>query len=219
MGDVAQEGRTVLFVSHNMAAVQQLCQYGMVLTEGTVNMYGPIEEAVRSYMQGVETILHGSDLFKRKDRKGSQWLKFTRVAVYDDAGDEVQQAMSGKNVRIRLYYESSREKKNATVNVAFAVKSIQGFLIANLNSLNTGQSRLDIYSKGYFECFWPKFNLRSGSYLCNLFCAVNGEVVDWITNAFDINVEDGDYYGSGKLMARGRGDILIDHSWLSGIWI
>ena len=100
MGDVAHEGRTVLFVSHNMVAVQQLCQHGMVLTEGKLDMYGPIEEAVSSYMQGVQTAVLRTDLSKRTDRKGSQWLKFTRVAVYDDEGYKLQQVMSGQNVHI-----------------------------------------------------------------------------------------------------------------------
>lgn len=216
MENVSQEGRTVLFVSHNMAAVQQLCQSGMVLTGGKLNMHAPIEEAVSSYIKSMEITLLSSDLSKRTDRKGLQWLKFKRVTVYNDDGLELNQLISGQNVHIRFYYTSKREKKSATVHVAFNVRNSQGFPLTNLNSLDSGQSRLDVYSDGYFECFWPKFNLRSGSYFCNLFCSVNGEIVDWIQNAFNIHVEDGDYYGSGKLTGREQGDILINHSWLSG---
>jgi lipopolysaccharide transport system ATP-binding protein len=51
MGDVAKEGRTVLFVSHNMGAVKSLCQWGLHLSEGRLEYSGPIETCVRNYLQ------------------------------------------------------------------------------------------------------------------------------------------------------------------------
>ena len=218
MGDVAKEGRTVLFVSHNMAAVQQLCQRGFVLDGGEVSFAGAIEDVVRSYVSSVQTEARG-DLAKRMDRTGSQWLKFTRVVICDKEGNELNQVMSGQDVHIRFHYRSEREKRNASIHVAFNVRSNQGYLLANLNSVDSGQSMLDIHRTGYFECYWPKFNLRSGTYDCTLFCSVNGEIVDWIRTAFVISVEDGDYYGTGKLTGREQGDFLIDYSWASGVSI
>jgi lipopolysaccharide transport system ATP-binding protein len=216
MGDVASEGRTVLFVSHNMAAVQQLCQSGMVLNDGKLNFHGEIGDAVRSYINDVKIPLLGTDLVKRIDRKGSLWLKFTKVAIYDSKGNELQQVISGQDMLIKLHYESEREMRNVSVLVSFNVRNSQDYLLANLNSVDSGYSLLDIYSKGYFECYWPQFNLRSGSFECNLFCSVNGEIVDWIQSAFIVNVEDGDYYKTGRLIGRDQGDILIAHSWACG---
>ncbi|MEK6558266.1 MAG: ABC transporter ATP-binding protein [Candidatus Margulisiibacteriota bacterium] len=215
MGDVAQEGRTVLFVSHNAAAVQQLCQSGMVLNEGKVNFWGDIRSAINRYVQDVKTI-QTVNLAARRDRQGSQWLKFTKVAIYDSKGNELQQVMSGQDVLIQLHYESEREMRNVSVLVSFNVRSNQGYLLANLNSVDSGHSLLDIYSAGYFECYWPEFNLRSGSYDCNLFCSVNGDIVDWMQSAFIVNVEDGDYYKTGRLISRDQGDVLIAHSWACG---
>ncbi|MEI9478002.1 MAG: ABC transporter ATP-binding protein [Deltaproteobacteria bacterium] len=215
MGDVSKEGRTVLFVSHNMAAVQQLCQSGMVLNAGKVDFLGDIGSAVNHYVQDVKTI-QTVNVAERRDRQGSQWLKFTKVAIYDSEGNELQQVMSGQDVLIQLHYESEREMRNASVDVSFNVRNSQGYRLANLNSVDSGHSLLDIYSEGYFECYWPQFNLRSGSYDCNLFCCVNGEIVDWMQNAFFINVEDGDYHKTGKLIDRGQGDVLIAHSWACG---
>jgi lipopolysaccharide transport system ATP-binding protein len=218
MQDVsAKEGRTVLFVSHNMAAVQQLCQHGMVLTEGRVHIFGRIEEVVRGYMQSVQTSVLMTNLAERTDRNGSQWLKFTRISIYDLEGNELHKVLSGQDICIRFYYESDKNKQKASVLVAFNVKSSQGYLLANLNSVDTGQSIFDIYASGYFECCCPKFRFRSGSYDCNLFCSVNGEVVDWIQSAFIIDVEDGDYYGTGKLLERNQGDVLIDCLWRTGL--
>ncbi len=216
MGDVAKEGRTVLFVSHNMAAVQSLCQQGIMLVKGEISFCGQIEKVVRNYMQSVQETTLGTDLSKRKDRKGSQWLKFNKVAFYDIEGNELKHMMSGQDFRIRFYYLADKEKINASVLVAFNVKTNQGYTLANLNSVDAGQSMHNIYLQGCFECCWPKFPLRSGSYDCTLFCSVNGEIVDWVQNAFRLEVEDGDYYKTGKLIERNQGDILFDHKWASG---
>ena len=215
MGDVAKEGRTVLFVSHNMAAVQQLCQHGFVLDKGEVSFAGAIEDAIGCYVSSAQ-IEPKANLAERKDRTGSQWLKFTTVAIYDSQGNQLQQVMSGQDVHIRFYYESDREKPNASIHIAFNVRNSQGYLLANLNSVDSGQSMLQIDRTGFFECYWPKFNLRSGTYDCTLFCSVNGEIVDWTRSAFSINVEDGDYHGTGRLTSREQGDVLIDYSWASG---
>ena len=78
MGDVAQEGRTVLFVSHNMVAVHQLCQSGIVLKQGIVSFLGDIKNTINQYVQDVRTVV-AVNLAERPDRQGSQWLKFTNV--------------------------------------------------------------------------------------------------------------------------------------------
>ena len=123
--------------------------------------------------------------------------------------------MSGQDISIRLYYESKKEMRNASVFVSFNLRNNQGSLLTNMNSADSGFSRLDIYHVGYFECRWPKFNLRSGEYNCNLFCSVNDQIVDWVQSAFVLNVEDGNFFRTGKLVGS-QGPILVDHSWSWG---
>ena len=212
MDDVSKQGRTILFVSHNMAAIQQLCSKGIVLNEGSMTFCGAIADAISSYISGVKTV-STIDIKKRTDRKGSQWLKFTSVGIYNSEGKELRKAMSGQDIFVRMYYKSVREKQNVSVLASFNIKNSQGYLLTNLNSVDSGQGILNIYENGYFECCWPKFNLKSGNYDCNLFCSVDGEVVDWMQNAFVINVEDGNYFQTGKMIGREQGEILIYHTW------
>jgi lipopolysaccharide transport system ATP-binding protein len=214
MREVATEGRTVLFVSHNMAAVQQLCQRGLMFHQGKLIFCGTIADTVRNYIEYVKTLTL-TEVGKRKDRMGSQWLKFTKVVIYDSEGNEISQVLSGQDIFVRLYYESEKELQNALVFVSFNLRNNQGVLLTNMNSIDSGFGRLDIFRRGYFECQWPKFNLRSGDYDCNLFCSINGDIVDWMQSAFVINVEDGDFFQTGKL-AGAQGEILIHHSWSCG---
>ena len=214
MREVTREGRTVLFVSHNMAAIQQLCQRGLLLHQGKLIFSGTADETVRSYIGQVKT-LTSTELGNRKDRTGTQWLKFMRVGIYDCEGDELRRVMSGQSIFVRLYYESEKEINKALVFVSFNLRNNEGVLLTNMNSVDSGFSRLNIYRRGYFECRWPKFNFRAGEYDCNLFCSVNGEIVDWMQSAFIINVEDGNFFQTGKLVGA-QGDVLIHHSWSCG---
>lgn len=214
MRDVATEGRTVLFVSHNMTAVQQLCKRGLMLHQGKLGFCGTIDDTIRNYIGQVKTLTL-TEVGTREDRTGSQWLKFTKVVIYESGGHEINQVLSGQDIVVRLYYESEKEMQNALVFVSFNVRNNQGVLLTNMNSFDSGFSRLDIYGKGYFECQWPKVNLRFGAYECNLFCSVNDEIVDWVQSAFVMNVEDGNFFQTGKLVGA-QGDILIHHSWSCG---
>ena len=215
MEDVStKEGRTVLFVSHNMAAVQQLCQRGIVLKDGQVNFNGDIARSINHYAQDVKTI-QAVNLAERRDRQGSQLLKFTKVRFFDSLGNELHQVVSGQDVFIRFCYVSDKVMSNAVVNIAFNVRSSQGYLLTNLNSLDIERYSMDLYPTGFFQCAWPRFNLRSGSYDCALFCAVNGDIVDWLQSAFSMQVEDGDFFGTGKIINREQGDILVQYEWSS----
>jgi lipopolysaccharide transport system ATP-binding protein len=214
MGEVSSEGRTVLFVSHNMAAVQQLCARGMVLAEGKVGFWGDIRSAINHYVQDMK-ILQTVSLADRRDRRGSQWLKFTKVGLFDPAGNERNQVVSGQHLYVRFYYQSEKAMRKATVNVAFNIRSSQGYLLTNLNSIDVDKSIMDLHPNGFFQCSWPRFNLRSGSYDCALFCAVNGDIVDWLQSAFAINVEDGDFFNTGRVISREQGDLLVSYDWTS----
>jgi lipopolysaccharide transport system ATP-binding protein len=214
MGDVATEGRTVLFVSHNMAAIQRLCTRGLVLQSGTVKFWGDIQGAINCYVQDVQTA-RTIRLEARRDRQGSQRLKFTHVAFFDGSGKEQQQVVSGQDVFIRFYYVSDGSLRAATTEIAFNVRSAQGHLLTNLNSRDVDRSVMDLHPAGFFECLWPRFNLRSGSYDCALYCAVNGEVVDWLQSAFTLEVEDGDFFYTGRITNRDQGDFLVPYDWSS----
>ena len=212
MGDAARDGRTVLFVSHNMAAIQQFCQTGIVLHAGNMHFLGDIKRAINHYVQDVSTI-PTVDLAERLDRRGSQWLRFIEVGFFDSSGNEQGKIISGQDLIIRFYYLSDKEIRNANVNIAFNVRSSQGYLLTHLDSLDVDKSTADIYSAGFFQCSWPRFNLRSGMYDCALFCAVNGEIVDWLQSAFTMHVEDGDFFNTGKIARRESGDVLVSYDW------
>ena len=87
--------------------------------------------------------------------------------------------------------------------------------MANLNSKDMGRPYKSVNRFGYFECTWPKFSLRFGVHTFSLFCEIDGTVSDWMQSAFEIHVEDDDFYGTGSLLTRRWGDVLINYDWES----
>lgn len=215
MNDVARSGRTVLFVSHNMVGVQQLCSRGIVVDRGAVEFDGATDEAIMHYMSWSEERSQITELLNREDRKGEGSFRFTHIEICNDKGEPINRILSGKDIRIRLHYVTDRSFQNAAVLVAFNVYNQFGILLTNLNTLDVGKGDLPVSDAGYFECRWSRFNLRSGVYTCTVFCSLNGIIQDWMQAAFRLFVEDGNYYGTGSIVDRSQGDLLVDYDWSS----
>jgi lipopolysaccharide transport system ATP-binding protein len=98
MDDVAHEGRTVLFVSHNMGLLQTLCQRGIFLKESTVFTDGTIVEAVDAYLQTLEQA-RTQDLSKRTDRKGEGKVKLIGMEVTNSNDGDLSVLKPGQAIR------------------------------------------------------------------------------------------------------------------------
>jgi hypothetical protein len=123
--------------------------------------------------------------------------------------------MTGMDIEVRLHYVSSRPLEYATVEVAFNLANAMGLVITNFNSRDAGQSRMPIHHHGMFTCRWPRVGLKAGTYVGALFCSINGEIADWLQNAIEINIEAGDYFGSGRVIGAAQGDVVFMHDWRS----
>lgn len=217
MGEVAGQGRTVLFVSHNMAAIQHLCSHCVVLKQGQIDFSGDSQAAIDFYLKNLGDKNINSELKSRHDRKGTQKLVFSQVQIADRQGNPLQMILSGQDAIFRFFYKSSYENQTAAIRIAFNVFNQLGTLITNINSKDIGQTQMRVGENGYFECIWPKMNLRSGLYTCNLFCEINGEIVDWLQSAFQFQVEDGDYYQTGSTFDRSAGEIFVEYKWTCNV--
>src|SRR5262245_6739355 len=98
MDNVAKQGRTVLFVSHNMTAVEALCTRGIYLSEGCVASDAPILESIRRYISESSNSTSQS-LAERSDRYGDGRLRFTAWWIEDQEGLRVSNVIVGQNIR------------------------------------------------------------------------------------------------------------------------
>src|SRR5579862_5277547 len=108
MHELRGGGRTVLFVSHNMSAVENLCSRGIWLAQGRVQLDGPADKAIEAYMNSFASADNSAiGLANVKDRSGSGEIRFTRIEFLSTQGELQTVTRAGKSIVIRLHYRAN----------------------------------------------------------------------------------------------------------------
>ena len=105
MQDVSRgEGRTVLFVSHNMTAVKQLCKNGILLENGCVSFVGTAENTIEKYLS-VNSNLVNKPLAQREDRIGDGRIRFANVVFKNSNGIPISEVFVGQYLKIEVHMD------------------------------------------------------------------------------------------------------------------
>jgi lipopolysaccharide transport system ATP-binding protein len=212
MDEAARGGRTVLFVSHNLAAVTELCGRALLLDQGRLVADGPAAQVVGRYLDGLAGA-DRSDLSTRTERRGSQRLRFVGYALRDSRGASLPQAQSGKPLCLELAYETSPPSTLDGVQVSVAVHGRFDERLFYLTTLVAGRPLARVPARGRLVCEVPRLPLRPGRYSFTVICAVQDQLADWVENAGVIDVAPGPFFSSGKLPPEVGGTFLTDHAW------
>jgi lipopolysaccharide transport system ATP-binding protein len=212
MGNVVKEGRTVLFVTHNMAAVTALCTRGLLFDKGRLEYSGAPQAVVQEYLSRSHSIARMT-LADRKDRTGSGRIRFTAASILNDRRDVVDSVVSGQDISICLEYEKrdATPLRNAVVQVKFFGAFGQP-LFACL-SRTSSHEPLAVTEGRRLICHIPRLPLTPGSYSYTIWCTISDVLEDYVADAGVLSVADGDYFGTGKLPSKDVGEFLVDHSW------
>lgn len=212
MQDISKgEGRTVLFVSHNMAAVKNLCTRAIVLEHGEIVFEGETNDAVDYYL----TIDHSKErvpLVDRTDRLGNQKLKLEKILFYNNKGLVVNDIISGDYLKVEFHLNKNQDVDYDKLIVA--VNFIDGnnnFALSYISD-EMGCSFQKMNASNIFELEIPHFYLSKGVYMIRVliseFDTSPSNFVDYIENASSINVLNGDFWETGKSNRKERYVIL-----------
>lgn len=213
MGDVAKGGRTVLFVSHNMAAVENLCENGIVLDKGRMTYAGKALDSINRYLNSL-IVKNEQNIAAREDRKGTGKVHVTKVEIENDRGEKNIPFPLGSNLRFRISYSANESLKNPRV------------IIGIYDSMNVGVTRFDtaiagrlpsvLTDSGQITCTTEAINLSPGRYFINIAFFRNGIMEDYLAHVGFLDIVDSDYFGSGKMFSESDvrlTKVLIKHTW------
>ena len=209
MGSVASEGRTVLYVSHNMPSIIHLCERAIVLDSGRIFSEGPATEIVTKYINQTKDKLQLNDLGYRKDRTGNQNLRFLSYRILNSNKEKVNSIRSGEDVTFAIDYKLTDKVSIKDIVVAITVFGPSGEPMFHLSNKNGQFTPKTIPENGTFYFHLPSLPLQPGVYFFALFCMINGVISDWFTTAGKIEVDFGDFYGTGFLSSPEQGPYLI----------
>jgi lipopolysaccharide transport system ATP-binding protein len=161
MGDVAQQGRTVLFVSHNTGAINQLCQSCVLLKDGRVNMIGKTEEVIKEYLDQASEGTSNIRIFPEDETLPLQILS---LEVVDETLTPRASFSVATTVYIRVKYVVHEPSLSGT-NLAFALSRGGADILTSFDT-DTNPAYLDTREVGYHDYLiaLPTHILKPGMY-------------------------------------------------------
>jgi len=212
MGEVAGEGRTVLFVSHNLAAIQALCTRAVLLKQGRLEIDGTADTTIQRYVQ-TWAWAKTHALKDRTDRRGNEKLKFTDIWFENVNGSPSPVATSGQDLRVVCRFKTQGFSSNNGVIFSVGIQTLSGEKLMLFRNDYTGEVLREIPPLGLAVCTIPRFPLMAGTYRVDIYAEEVGEALDWVPFATELQVIEGDFFGTGKLKHPGFGPFLVDHAW------
>jgi lipopolysaccharide transport system ATP-binding protein len=220
MGDVTREGRTVLFVSHQMSAIEALCNRVVMLEYGQIIIQGETKRVINHYLANVlPSKVNETPLIEQSNRTGSGKIKFSGFHIEDTNGQPLMGVRSGMDVVFVFSYFCATETPLRRVDVGFSLHTAnEDLMLCVLYSSYTGTLLDAIAPCGTFRCHVPRIPLNAGRYRIGARIFVNGDEADWPRNGLGyIDVETGDFYGTGSRGFTGSTPFLIDGKWTTVI--
>jgi lipopolysaccharide transport system ATP-binding protein len=165
MHDVSEnEGRTVLFVSHNLQAIKNLCQKTIILNNGELFASGPTAETLNSYNELVRDIKidANTDVKNKMNRRGNGNIRFTGIEVSDSEGNKKYKFELGENIRFKISYEVFNEMKGIRLIVALLSGLSRECL--TLANFELSKNRIPPGTKGEAEVEFPDIYIKPGEY-------------------------------------------------------
>jgi lipopolysaccharide transport system ATP-binding protein len=210
MTSVAQEGRTILFVSHNMAAIQNLCHRGIIVQGGAMAFDGPAAAAVSHYLEDV-TRPSESPFRDNPHRRGDGSFRFTAARVLNAEGKESGHLVAGEPAVFELNYLNTEGARRA--NIALTLYNHLGTAVANLNMDLMGFLPDHLAASGKFICRIPALPLPLGEYRGAVAVSVGGRMTDHVPNALVFRVESSTFFPTGRTPDAQYSACLVEHTW------
>jgi lipopolysaccharide transport system ATP-binding protein len=205
MDDVAQEGRTVVFVSHNMGLLQQLCERGIFLQHGTVHTDGTITEAVDAYLQTLEQA-EALDLSERTDRKGQGKVRLIGAEVTNGSS-----AILRTGYPARFVFQVDRLVPGIACN--FNVYDTIGQPVTSFQSRVRGPEDSSDPGNGMkFVCELDELLLLPGRYRVDVAIIGDNRLQDFMEAATVFEVAEGQLRGR-PVRSDGKFSVSMSHRW------
>lgn len=210
MDDVAKEGRTVLFVSHNMAAIEHLCERVILLHAGQVKVDADPDRAVEEYLRIFALVSDDNGLSSiQRDPGVVEVLR--RIEFHNEYGEVVNAIPVGSALTVKLRYKHSRPIKDPYFGLTF--ETMSGVRVFGVHTRLQKGTLPDIAASGVIECCIPDLSLVPGTYFVHASCGSAGIQLDVVPRASKLEVVEVDLFGTGRVSHSSQGLIVVHADW------
>ncbi|CAN5365600.1 ABC transporter ATP-binding protein [soil metagenome] len=209
MGEVAGEGRTVLFVSHNMAAIRALCTEAMLLRDGKIAVRGTPVDVINQYLLRDEA--DATDLATSTDREGNGSVKFTSIRILDHVGQSTDTTYCGQAMTIELGFASKSVEPTSSLVFHVFIRNAYGDRLCTLSTRYANAVPTSFPATGKLLCVIDRLALAPGQYAIDIAVKSREAMADQVLGVKTLSVGEGDFWGSGKMPSSTAGPFLLDH--------
>lgn len=172
-----EQGRTILFVSHNMGAIERLCSKTIFLKNGNISFYGKTEDTIKEYRKDISENIE-FNINSNSQRRGDGRIKLSSFHIENSEGKMSNSVKNGSDVNFVFSYECTDPKEIKKVDAGFTILK-HGIMISKLYSSFIGQYISDIKNEGKFEFKIKNLPLAFGRYEVEGRIVADGIEADW----------------------------------------
>jgi len=208
MQDISsQGGRTVLFVSHDMAAIQNLCSKVIILNDGRLTFNGATDDGILEYGQSKEK----NYTFSRSEQNFDKLknIEIRNIFFSDTNGTPSQMICSGQDILLNIKILCKNKINDAEIGVGFYSKEDNPMFHCSTKVLG---KTITLEGDDLIQLIIPKWPLPSMLLYVNLYVRSKDNLLIHIKETIWLNSEQGDYYNTGKLPSWTKG-FYIDYDW------
>ena len=207
MHDVAGHGRTVLFVSHNMSAVANLCGKVVWIDTGEIKTSGTSHSIIDKYLSN-KSNLANTPLEKRSDRKGNGNARLVSIKCSAEQGKSIQ---LGSDVSCEMKFSVFKQIRSPLFYLGIFDR--EGTELVHINSRMKNYIFSSIKDDTEIICHMPNIPLPPREYRIDVALLDGNDLVDYLESAVTLYIDEGDFFSSGYLGPAVRGKILLKHEW------
>ncbi len=203
MSEVASEGRTILFVSHNMGAIKTLCSSAMLIHQGAAVINGGVEETVAAYLNLNSPVQEHGMISEHAHRIGTGDALLRRVELRDCSGAPTEQVMLGQRFKVATLFEIKNPLEDAFVEVG--ISTLDGLRVATVQSIDEARPSWSLKPGLQEITVEIDTTLLPREYVIDVVVGhLSGLVIDWVERTFrftalNITQDSTDHYRWGEV--------------------
>ncbi len=209
--EVAKQGRTVLFVSHSMGTVLNLCSRAILLRAGCLTHDGPAESTIKQYLT-YHSAKNAQAFENNPERTGNGTVRVVSARILNEVNEASVHLIAGRPASFEFRYKNiTGDHREA--NILFAIYNQLGVAVSLFDFSLTHGLVEQLGSGGIFKCYIPILPLPIGQYYVVIKLVVNGEDADFVPRALVFDVDNSSFFKSGRTPQLRFCTSLIQHTW------
>lgn len=191
MTEVSASGRTILFVSHNMQAIRNLCERGFLMVNGQAEYQGNAEDAIAHYLKGKikPTEVESIDCSQLERRESKRELEFSELSANSWSVAPTEE------LKLTMKLKCNEDILFSDLLFGVNINDANEQCVVHLSNVFKNCLVMEHKATHTYQWTLPQINLKPGIYSVNIFLRANEEIQDWIKDAAVIEVLQGNVYG------------------------